>query len=213
MTCEFTQQCVIPHRRSLVAFATKLARSKAAGEDIVQVALTKAWLDWQKRSPEDPVLDVKAWLYRIVSNCFGHWWDNQKLQRKVNNPHNWEVFTDFCHSQPPAAPVVGTWSDEVADALATLTPQYREVIEKRALEDIGLTEMSDEEMPANTVFTRSFRGYKKLRPQLAAYAAKEYGIGLVGPTSRRVSPKPVHPDTEAVENVMRDLDTGEQLPF
>ena len=73
--------------------------------------------------------------------------------------------------------VAGELGDEVAAALGTLAPDYREVVERADLKGERYRDIADAlEVPIGTVMSRLFRARRQLEAQLEAYAAEDYGI-------------------------------------
>jgi RNA polymerase sigma-70 factor (ECF subfamily) len=78
---------------------------------------------------------------------------------------------------PEAAMLEGALGDEVTRALATLAPDYRQVVELADLRGIRYRDIADQlGLPIGTVMSRLFRARRQLELQLTDYAAEDYGI-------------------------------------
>ena len=71
----------------------------------------------------------------------------------------------------------GALGDEVTRALASLAPDYRQVVELADLRGIRYRDIADQlGLPIGTVMSRLFRARRQLELQLTDYAAQDYGI-------------------------------------
>ena len=142
---------------ALVRFATLLTGDDHRAEDLVQEALTKAYLRWSRiRRSDNP--DV--YLRRLVINGSRSWW-RRRANRETPSPP----------SADPAAP--GDLGDEAAARdelwrlIAALPDQQRAVVVLRYYEDLDDAAIAQilECTPA-TVRTHAMRALHKLRAHL-----------------------------------------------
>lgn len=147
---------------ALVRFAVLLTGDDHRAEDLVQDALTKAYLRWSRiRRADDP--DV--YLRRLVLNGSRSWW-----RRRTNREVPAELAAD--RRADPAAP--GDLGGESAerDALwrliSALPEQQRAVVVLRYYEDLDdATIARILDCSATTVRTHAMRALQKLRDNYA----------------------------------------------
>ena len=178
---EYTARCG-QHRHELVAFASRLTRSRARAEDIVQDAYIRAWHAWERWEPVNEDVDacVRNWLYRIVNNLFATEYERIKLMSKIVGESP-DVVEHYCHGEVREEMLpdqcTNTWSDEIQAAIEQLSPAFRPVIERKARGDSHQEVADHLDVPLNTVCTRTARGYAQLAKSLKEYAVREWGIG------------------------------------
>ncbi len=59
------ERVAMPHLESLLRFACRLAPNRSAAHDLVQETCLQAWRAFDRLRPDS---NVRAWLFRILSN-------------------------------------------------------------------------------------------------------------------------------------------------
>lgn len=136
----------------------------ALAEDLLQTALARSYLRWDRIGLHDP----DAYVRRVLVNTYSSWW-----RRRWRGEVPYEVLPD--------APVPDRWADvdarrALADALARLPRRMRAVVVLRFHED--LTEAATAEalgVSVGTVKSQCAKALAKLRADagLSGYAVKE----------------------------------------
>jgi RNA polymerase sigma-70 factor (ECF subfamily) len=175
---------------ALYRTALRMTRSEADAEDIVQETYIRAF---RFREQFTPGTNMKAWLFRILTNTFIN-----SYRRRSSQPQTTEIdgieettlqrrMTDAgaAASPEPEREVLDSIVDsEVREALEELPERFRTVVlldvEGFAYKEIA--EMLD--IPIGTVMSRLHRGRKFLQKRLYDLA-RERGIAAV-----RAMPRP-----------------------
>ena len=146
------------YRENLYRIAYSWCHNPALADDLVQEALTKALKNSaQLRDPET----IKAWLYRILSNC---WRDHFRRARDtvdVDDVVLVETETpDISHDRNQVI-------HRVRSAIALLPMGQRQVISLVDLEGCSYIEVAQIlDMPIGTVMSRLSRARKALKERL-----------------------------------------------
>ena len=146
------------YRANLYRIAYSWCHNPALADDLVQDALTKALKNSsQLRDPKT----LKAWLYRILSNC---WRDHFRRSRDTLDVDD-VVLTDkdtpdSCHDRQQII-------NQVRNAIAYLPMGQRQVITLVDLEGCSYIEVAQIlEVPIGTVMSRLSRARKALKQRL-----------------------------------------------
>ena len=146
------------YRANLYRIAYSWCHNPALADDLVQDALTKALKNSsQLRDPKT----LKAWLYRILSNC---WRDHFRRSRDTLDVDD-VVLTDkdtpdTCHDRQQII-------NQVRNAIACLPMGQRQVITLVDLEGCSYIEVAQIlEVPIGTVMSRLSRARKALKGRL-----------------------------------------------
>ncbi|MQY03179.1 SigE family RNA polymerase sigma factor [Actinomadura macrotermitis] len=113
----------------LLRTAYLLCRDRATAEDLVQTALTKAWLTWH-RIGDDP----DPYVYRILVNTHASWW-RRRWRR--------EVPTERMPDAPAAAGTGVEDRDALWQALAKLGRRERAAVVLRYYADLEHAAIAD----------------------------------------------------------------------
>lgn len=145
-------------RESLLRTAVLLTGDLGRAEDLVQEALTKVALRWDRLAHEHP----EAYARRILVR------DNVSRWRRTRH----EVVTDRIPEHGTEVAVTGAERRMVLlEALATLTPRQRAVLVLRYLEDLSEAEIARTlDVSAGTVKSTAHLALRRLResaPHLA----------------------------------------------
>lgn len=147
----------------------RLCRDRDQSEDLVQDAMLRAMLAWDKFPPGDAPL---PWLRRILLNEFisdyrRHKWDSIRDAQFALCADRW--------IDPDHRTDLG---DEVTAALSALDPNFRKVLEGSILRSQSYRDAATQmSVPIGTIMSRLHRARRAMRASLIEYARSEYGIG------------------------------------
>lgn len=171
----------LSHLDRLYAAALRMTRNAADAEDVVQEAYAKAFA---AQSTFTPGTNLKAWLYRILTNAYIN--NYRKAARSPKISSNAEV-EDWHLARAASHDSAGLRSAEmealdqtpdsrVADAMAALPENFRMAVYLVDVEGFSYKEVAEiMGTPIGTVMSRLNRGRALLRQTLADFAA-ERGI-------------------------------------
>ena len=151
------ERVAMPHTESLLRAALRIARERAAAEDMVQETLLRAWraFDQFERGT-----NCKAWLFRIMLNVSNK--NHRTAQaRPVLVPLNGHETPRVIpmHARPPQLTAV-----EVLSALDALSTEHRLVLILAVVEGFTCKEIAGIcSLPIGTVMSRLSRGRAELR--------------------------------------------------
>jgi RNA polymerase sigma-70 factor (ECF subfamily) len=149
----------MPHVRSLMRVALRLARSHATAEDLVQETMLRSWRSFHQF---ENGTNCKAWLFRILLN---HWSATRKkiqLELAVDD----DVIQVHKAMQYPARQGAAL---DIARAIEGLSVNYRTALLLVIVE--GFTSKESAEIlgvPIGTVMSRVSRARKIIRHKLQA---------------------------------------------
>lgn len=176
----------LPLLDQLYGGALRMTRNPADAEDLVQDTYMKAF---QSFASFKPGTNLKAWLYRIMTNTYIN--SYRKAKRRPSQLPTDEI-TDSQLLDTSSHQSAGLESAEVealkglpntqiADALNDLSEDYRMAVYYADVEGLSYKEIAEiMETPLGTVMSRLHRGRKQLREKLKE-VAHEHGIGLDHP--------------------------------
>ncbi len=163
--------------------ALRMTRNAADAEDIVQETYLKAFSSFHQF---DPGTNLKAWLYRILTNTFITSYRKGQRQPQLADGaevEDWQLHRAESHSS------TGLRSAEVealermpdgvvTEALASLSEDFRLAVYLADVEGFSYKEIAEiMGTPIGTVMSRLNRGRTQLRAKLADHAA-DLGIGV-----------------------------------
>jgi RNA polymerase sigma-70 factor (ECF subfamily) len=170
---------------ALYRTALRMTRSEADAEDLVQETYIKAF---RFREQFTPGTNLKAWLFRILTNTFINSYRRRQSQpemtelddvseidlyRKMSNARASRATGD-----PESEFLEGIVDSEVKDALNDLPEKFRTVV-LLDVEGFSYKEIAEMlEIPIGTVMSRLHRGRKFLQKRLYEHA-QEHGIAAV----------------------------------
>ena len=144
------------HGRALLAYATRLTGDHAAGEDVVQETLLRAW-----RNPEILVNgrgSVRGWLLTVVRNIV-----IDRYRARAARPAEVAETPGRPPVQPDHANQVTT-ATVVLDALDRLSPDHRTVLQQIYLNDRSVADAAASlGIPPGTVKSRAHHALRALR--------------------------------------------------
>ncbi|WP_151529469.1 MULTISPECIES: sigma-70 family RNA polymerase sigma factor [Corynebacterium] len=173
----------LPLLDQLYGGALRMTRNPADAEDLVQETYFKAY---QAFSSFQPGTNLKAWLYRIMTNTYINSY-RKKKRRPQQLPT--EEITDHQLMNTSTHDSTGLESAEVealkllpntqiADAMNQLSEDYRMVVYYADVEGLAYKEIAEiMGTPLGTVMSRLHRGRRQLRDALREVAA-DHGIGV-----------------------------------
>jgi len=228
---QFEEHC-LPHLQELTNYARRLARGDVQrAHDVVQDSIIRAMRGWS-HFVLDPSANVKravlGWLYRIVHNTFMSAHKASKCRAEHNAKLIVENRVDGVNDLVDEVELAGEdprdadegAGEEVLDAVASLTPAYRQAIEMYYFEGRAIDEIAVElGIPRNTVFTRLHRARKSLKKSLSKYAIQnrlalpppmlEDALQVEGEALE--APEELEADARRVDCVVTGHDRGELL--
>ncbi|KXZ58383.1 ECF RNA polymerase sigma factor SigR [Brevibacterium ravenspurgense] len=166
----------------LYAAAMRMTRNPADAEDLVQEAYLKAYAAFHQYKPGT---NLKAWLYRILTNTFINNYrkkQRQPLESSDDDIQDWQLHRAASHTSNQGRSAELEALDQMPDsdvkeALASLQDDFRMVVYYADVEGLPYKEIAEiMDTPIGTVMSRLHRGRRQLREKLADYAA-ERGIG------------------------------------
>ena len=156
--------------------ACRLTRNPTEAEDLVQAALVKAM---RARDQFQPGTNLKAWLFRILTNTFINKYRRGGLERSVLEGPDADPLADGWVSastmrqlrDPEQIALLPIIEGEVRKALDALPPEFRLAVVLCDVEEFSYEEIADiMGCPIGTVMSRLHRGRKLLQKSLYAHA-------------------------------------------
>ncbi|CAB0637619.1 RNA polymerase sigma factor RpoE [Corynebacterium diphtheriae] len=173
----------LPLLDQLYGGALRMTRNPADAEDLVQETYVKAYQAFNSFSEGT---NLKAWLYRIMTNTYINSYRKKKRQPTQQSS---EDVTDHQLLATSSHESVGLESAEVealknlpnqriAQAMNDLSEDYRMVVYYADVEGLAYKEIAEiMGTPLGTVMSRLHRGRKQLREALKD-VAQEHGIAV-----------------------------------
>ena len=169
---------------ALYRTALRMTRSEADAEDLVQETYIRAF---RFRDQFTPGTNLKAWLFRILTNAFINTYRRKQAQPEFTELADVDEFSLYkrmsdlktgSSPNPETEFLNGIVDTEVKDALAELPEKFRQVV-LLDVEGFSYKEIADMlDIPIGTVMSRLHRGRKFLQKRLLDLA-QERGIAAV----------------------------------
>ena len=172
----------MPYLDQLYGAAMRMTRNPADAEDLVQDTYVRAFASFHQYRPGT---NLKAWLYRILTNTFINSYrrrQRQPLQTDADAVEDWQLHRAASHDSVglPSAESLALDAlpdSDVKDALGQLSEDRRLAVYLADVEGFSYKEIAEiMDTPIGTVMSRLHRGRRQLRGLLADYA-REYGYG------------------------------------
>lgn len=195
LTKRFEEEAM-PLIDQLYGGALRMTRNPADAEDLVQETYIKAYQAFKSFKPGT---NLKAWLYRIMTNTYINSYrkkQRQPTQTSAEDVTDRQIYTTSSHDSTglQSAEVQALErmpNQKVANAMNELSEDYRMAVFYADVEGLAYKEIAEiMGTPLGTVMSRLHRGRKQLRSMLKE-VAHEQGIGLD------------HPDNDKLEKVNR----------
>jgi len=173
----------MPFMGPLYSAALRMTRNPVDAEDLVQETYLRAYRGF---SSFQEGTNLKAWLYRILTNTFINQYRAAKRRPEQSDIEDVEDLYLYrrlggleaatAGRSPETEVLEGIPDDEVKEALESLPEQFRMAVLLADVEGFAYKEIADIlEIPIGTVMSRLHRGRKQLQKRLWDYAV-ERGI-------------------------------------
>ena len=166
----------------LYGAALRMTRNPTDAEDLVQETFSKAYASFHQFTPGT---NLKAWLYRILTNTFINSYRKKQRQPQSSGQEveDWQLARAESHTSTGLRSAETEALDRmphsaVTDAMNALAPDFRLAVYLADVEGFSYKEIAEiMGSPIGTVMSRLNRGRNQLRVSLADFAREH---GLVG---------------------------------